>query len=65
MCNLCSHDPAIKKGEIDFCNHVADRLERLAQFYRQLASGSLHPHGKKANEFVLTLGAVKHLLSNE
>jgi len=41
MCELCGLDP---KKRRDHCEHMIEKLHRLAALYAQIGSGQLKPH---------------------
>lgn len=44
MCELCSSDPAVRKMAQEGNQMFANRLMRLARYYKRLASGRDKPH---------------------
>jgi hypothetical protein len=43
VCDLCGPDP--KRG-VDRCHRLADALDRMAAYYRDMAEGRIKPHSK-------------------
>jgi hypothetical protein len=48
MCDLCSGDVKVSENAHNDCMVVADCLETLARYYRDMGNGVLLPHSNQA-----------------
>lgn len=68
MCELCdlrSDDPAKRTAMRDGVLMNAERLERVANFYRQLAHREIHPHSDQMKTVVIAAQAAIRMLAED
>ena len=64
MCELCSNDEEEKKRAIKAAYFNAEQHDRMAGYYRSLASGDIKPHSEKAKSIgVLACALVRDLVA--
>lgn len=44
MCDLCTTNESERTAALNENRHIADELEEMARFYREIASGERKPH---------------------
>lgn len=63
MCDLCSDDQAVRQKERARLREEAERLDKLAGYYRALSSGVWQPHDQRSKDMASTVrGIVRELV---
>jgi len=65
MCDLCSSDDTTREKAKREAHHMADQLDRAADFYRQLAYGEVKPHSDASKSFANLARALVRELAQE